>query len=78
MKKTLGTLSSALLIGLASSAAQASENPFAMQELASGYQLTQTNTTTQPMSVTPTDKGKDGKCGESKCGQGKCGVKKPS
>jgi uncharacterized low-complexity protein len=75
MKKTLGvTLGSALLIGLANTPAQAGENPFSLQELSSGYQLTQ-NHAAESFS-TGIVKGKDGKCGESKCGQGKCGVKK--
>lgn len=72
MKKTLGvTISSALLIGLANTAAQANENPFTMKELANGYQLGSVN-------ATPVAKGNDGKCGagSGKCGSGKCGVKK--
>lgn len=70
MKKTLGiTISSALLIGLANTTAQANDNPFAMKELTSGYQLGN-------MNATPVAKDKDGKCGSGKCGSGKCGVKK--
>ena len=75
MKKTLAVaLGSALLIGLSNTPAQAGENPFSLQELSSGYQLTQ-NHAADSFS-TAIVKGKDGKCGESKCGQGKCGVKK--
>jgi uncharacterized low-complexity protein len=54
--------------------AQAADNPFGMQKLASGYQLAQA------------DKKVDGKCGEGKCGatkkveekkkDGSCGAKK--
>lgn len=80
MKKTLGvTIGSALLIGLSGTTAQAGENPFAMQELSNGYQLTQTDATVQPISIasaTSIAKGKEGKCGEAKCGEGKCGTKK--
>jgi uncharacterized low-complexity protein len=80
MKKTLGiTIGSALLVGLSSTTAQAGENPFAMQELSSGYQLSQSNATPQSENVGSTTdiaKGKEGKCGEAKCGEGKCGGKK--
>ena len=80
MKKTLGvTIGSALLIGLSGTTAQAGENPFAMQELSSGYQLTQTDTNAQLVptaSAASIAKGKEGKCGEAKCGEGKCGTKK--
>lgn len=41
--------------------ASASENPFAAQELTSGYNLA--------------GKDAEGKCGEGKCGEGKCGGK---
>ena len=41
--------------------AQASENPFQLNELSSGYQLAE---------------GSEGKCGEGKCGEGKCGENK--
>jgi uncharacterized low-complexity protein len=71
MKKTLGvTISSALLIGLANTAAQANDNPFMLKELSSGYQLGNIN------AAPPIAKDKDGKCGSGKCGSGKCGVKK--
>lgn len=80
MKKTLGvTLGSALLIGLSGTTAQAAENPFAMQELSGGYQLTKAEAGTQRLSTasaTIIAKGKEGKCGEAKCGEGKCGTKK--
>ena len=39
--------------------ATAAENPFAAQELTSGYNLA--------------SKDAEGKCGEGKCGEGKCG-----
>ena len=38
--------------------AQASENPFQLNELSSGYQLADAH---------------EGKCGEGKCGEAKCG-----
>lgn len=80
MKKNLGvTIGSALLIGLSGTTAQAGENPFAMQELANGYQLSKMDGTAQLMSTgsaTTIEKGKDGKCGSGKCGQGSCGTKK--
>ena len=41
-------------------ASAAGENPFAMNELASGY-----------MQLADANKGKEGKCGEGKCGEGK-------
>jgi uncharacterized low-complexity protein len=42
-------------------AAQAGSNPFAAQELSSGY------------SLAAHEKGHEGSCGEGKCGEGKCG-----
>lgn len=49
--------------------AVASENPFAMSELDSGYQLA--------MSIMPEGscggKGEEGKCGDKKATEGKCG-----
>ena len=62
----------ALLSSLAfSSAAVASDNPFAATDLESGYLLAGEGDT-------ETDKGEEGKCGEGKCGEnkgeeGKCG-----
>ncbi|AZC84012.1 hypothetical protein [Pseudomonas chlororaphis] len=44
------------LLGAASVSVQAAQNPFAVQELASGY------------SLTAAEKAKEGSCGESKCG----------
>ncbi len=62
-KKTLNplslTLGTAFAVGLAASnvasAAEQGANPFAMNELSSGYMVA----------------GKEGKCGEGKCGEGK-------
>lgn len=60
-----------LALTAASGITQANENPFAVKQLASGYQLAQTDT-----------KSAEGKCGEGKCGakeasdkkaEGKCG-----
>jgi uncharacterized low-complexity protein len=52
--------------------AVASENPFGMSELDSGYQIA--------MSIMPEgscgEKGEEGKCGEGKAKEGKCGDKK--
>jgi uncharacterized low-complexity protein len=49
-----------------------------MQDLASGYQLTQESglKSAQTVPSSPIAKGKEGKCGEAKCGEGKCGTKK--
>ncbi len=63
-KKTpLGMVAGAALVtSLAMSLnAQASENPFQVNVLNSGYQLADAH---------------EGKCGEGKCGEGKCGEKK--
>lgn len=66
MKKQVVTslsLGSALVLSAAlSGTAVASENPFAVNQLESGYQVA--------------DKHADGKCGEGKCGEGKCGGEK--
>lgn len=66
-------LGSAIALGALSAAVSASENPFAINELSSGYQLAQADSG---------EKDKEGKCGEGKCGEegaakkdaeGKCG-----
>ena len=67
-------LGSAFVTSVAAGSAVASENPFEMNELDSGYQVA--------MSIMPEgscgEKGEEGKCGEGKCGEktapeGKCG-----
>ncbi len=49
----------AALLGVASVGAHAAQNPFAVQELSSGY------------SVAAAEKAKEGSCGEAKCGADK-------
>ena len=64
-------LGSAFVASVAAGSAVASENPFEMNELDSGYQMA--------MSIMPEgscgEKGEEGKCGE-KGEEGKCGEKK--
>ena len=55
---TVGTVLAASAIAMPS--ASAAENPFQMNELASGYMVAE----------------KEGMCGEGKCGEGKCGMNK--
>jgi uncharacterized low-complexity protein len=76
-KHTRITLSSALIIGLSSTAAHA-EQLFTLQELSVGYQLgSQTDALSQSGDTTALSvKDKEGKCGENKCGENKCGTKK--
>lgn len=57
-------ITGALALSVSSIAAQAADNPFAMESLSSGYQ------------VADNHKGAEGKCGEGKCGEGKCGGNK--
>jgi uncharacterized low-complexity protein len=65
--------------------AQAENNPFAMQQLQTGYMLAQADTakdTKAPEGKCGGAKAKDGKCGgakakDGKCGEGKCGGAKP-
>jgi uncharacterized low-complexity protein len=45
-----------------STVASASDNPFSMADLDTGYMLADGH-----------KKGEEGKCGEGKCGEGKCG-----
>ena len=68
MKKTMTTLSAAMLLGAASATVTAAENPFASQSLESGYQVAGHHA----------EKSAEGKCGEGKCGEGKCGAKADS
>ncbi|MDP1596220.1 MAG: hypothetical protein Q8L70_05105 [Methylotenera sp.] len=80
MNKTQKTISlaigSAFALSIAATAVQATENPFAIKSLASGYQVADNHA----------EKSKDGKCGAGKCGaskkddakakDGKCGAGK--
>jgi uncharacterized low-complexity protein len=66
----------------------AAENPFAAQELNSGYKLAAKDAEGKcgegkcgegkcGGKATAQDKNAEGKCGEGKCGEGKCGGSKP-
>jgi uncharacterized low-complexity protein len=80
MNKTQKTISlaigSAFALSIAATAVNATENPFAMKSIASGYQVADNHDA----------KSKDGKCGAGKCGaskktdaktkDGKCGTGK--
>lgn len=69
MKKPLMNtiaLGSAIALGVCSVAVSASQNPFAINELSSGYQLAQAD---------GTEKDREGKCGEGKCGEDGAGMK---
>lgn len=67
LNTVVATLGAALL-GTVAATAQAADNPFAAQELSSGY------------SLAAHEKGHEGSCGEGKCGagmktaEGKCGA----
>ena len=71
LKPIAAALGTAFAISLAvAPATHAAENPFAMSDLSSGYQVA--------MGDKPADKKTEGKCGEGKCGgdkakEGKCG-----
>jgi uncharacterized low-complexity protein len=87
-KTTMTTLIGAAVASTLAGSAQASENPFALKELASGYvQLAEAGKDGKEMvcgeGKCGEKKAKDGKCGEGekkakdgKCGEGKCGEKK--
>ena len=95
-KKTLKpislTLGTAFAVGLAASniasAAEQGANPFAMNELSSGYMVADAHKEGKcGEGKCGGDKGKEGKCGgakseegakgkEGKCGEGKCGGSK--
>jgi len=78
-KPLVAALGASMLAGALAPAASATENPFALNELTSGYQLAQTETTEPTGSTEGTEsKPAEGKCGEGKCGgdktgEGKCG-----
>jgi uncharacterized low-complexity protein len=96
MKATKSTLSLAIGSAFAASmiavpAAHAENNPFAMQQLQSGYMVAAADTAAAPAKAAEGKcggkkegemKAKDGKCGnkakmkDGKCGEGKCGAGK--
>jgi len=63
-KMTTFAASAAIAASFAATGANASDNPFGMQELNTGYEVA--------MSTSEGLCG-EGKCGEGKCGEGKCG-----
>ena len=73
MKKiTSFAASAAIAASFAATGANASENPFGMQELSAGYDVAMS--TSEGMcgeGKCGGDKGAEGKCGEGKCGEGK-------
>ena len=58
------TLGAAVMASAFAMPAQADQNPFAADDLVTGYQLADNH---------GEDKSGEGKCGEGKCGEGKCG-----
>ncbi len=83
MKKlTTVAASAAIVASFAAGSAMAAENPFAMQQLNSGYNVAMSEGTCGEGKCGG-DKGKEAKCGEgkcggdkakeAKCGEGKCG-----
>jgi len=83
-KMTTFAASAAIAATFVATGANASENPFGMQELSAGYDVAMS--TSEGMcgeGKCGGDKGKEGKCGEDKsggdkgkegkCGEGKCG-----
>ena len=71
MKKlTTVAASAAIVASFAAGSAMATENPFAMQELDSGYNVAMSEGTCGEGKCGG-DKGKEAKCGEGKCGEGK-------
>jgi uncharacterized low-complexity protein len=63
--KTLAlTISGAFALSIGAASIHATENPFAIKSLSSGYQVADANTTTGT-------KMKDGKCATGKCGANK-------
>jgi len=86
MKKlTTITAGAAIVASFATVSANATENPFAMQEISSGYTVAMSEGTCGEGKCGG-NKGKEGKCGEgktagdktkeAKCGEGKCGGNK--
>lgn len=59
MKMTLTPIAAAFVVSIATTPLAAAENPFAVSDLSSGY------------NVALGDKPAEGKCGEGKCGEGK-------
>lgn len=63
-RKSLSTIVGATLVTSLAGAVQASDNPFTLKELASGYRLAE---------VTPNNQGTSKSSQEMVCGEGKCG-----
>jgi uncharacterized low-complexity protein len=83
INKTAFAIGTSIMAGFGSTAVVASDNPFELKELTSGYLNMTEADSTEPGSM----KAKDGSCGEGKCGnktekdegktmEGKCGDKK--
>jgi len=71
MKKlTTVAASAAIVASFAAGSAMAAENPFAMQQLNSGYNVAMSEGTCGEGKCGG-DKAKEAKCGEGKCGEGK-------
>ena len=73
-KPLAAALGASMLATALAPAASAAENPFALNELKSGYQLAQAETTEPTETTDP--KPAEGKCGEGKCGAGTMGEDK--
>lgn len=74
--KPLAAVMGAALMTLGqASVAQTSQNPFASQELSSGYSLASKECKKDDKDCIKkhSKKEAEGKCGEGKCGEGKCG-----
>ena len=74
-KPLAAALGASMLATALAPAVSAAENPFALNELRSGYQLAQAETT-EGTDSKPAE-GTDSKPAEGKCGEGKCGGDKP-
>jgi uncharacterized low-complexity protein len=71
-KPLAAALGASMLATALAPAVSAAENPFALNELKSGYQLAQAETT-EGTESTPAE-GTGSKPAEGKCGEGKCGA----
>jgi uncharacterized low-complexity protein len=76
MKKLAALVGASLAASMSVTSVNANDNPFGMQDLSGGYQISQ-------FLSDEGAKGKEGKCGEGKCGEakkkgkeGKCGEAK--
>jgi uncharacterized low-complexity protein len=89
MKKILTPIAAAFVVSVAATPLTAAENPFAMSDLASGYNVAKGDKPAEGKCGDKTTKEMEGKCGDSakkevegKCGdktkkemEGKCGTK---